>query len=60
MKAVLWADTAQTVVMLAGLLAVLARGLFLVGGLDEMWRIAEEDSRFNFKYGNCAHKVTRI
>ncbi len=49
MKAVLWADMAQTIVMVAGLVAVLVRGCMLVGGLGEVWRIANEDDRFNLK-----------
>ena len=48
MKAVLWADTAQLLVMISGLLAVAIRGCMEVGGLTEVWRIAEEGGRINF------------
>ena len=48
MKAVLWADTAQILVMVAGLLAVIIRGCMTVGGVAEVWRIAEEGGRINF------------
>ncbi len=45
MKAVLWADTIQAVIMLSGLLAILIRGYARVGGIDEAWMRAEEHGR---------------
>lgn len=48
MKAVLWTDTVQTVVIFAGLTAVLIRGTMVLGGLDVAWKIAEKGQRIKF------------
>ncbi len=45
MKAVLWVDTLQAVIMLAGLLAILIRGVAKLGGIEEVWRRAGEHGR---------------
>ena len=45
MKAVLWADTLQTAIMMAGLVALLIRGCERMGGIEEVWRRAEEHGR---------------
>ncbi len=45
MKAVLWADTLQTAVMMAGVVALLIRGCERMGGMEEVWRRAEEHGR---------------
>ncbi len=45
MKAVLWADTLQAVIMVAGLIAMLIRGCAKLGGIEEVFRIAEEHGR---------------
>ena len=47
MKAVLWADTIQTSVMLAGLLAVFIRGCIDVGGLQKVFDAARDQGRLN-------------
>ncbi|XP_046563516.1 sodium-coupled monocarboxylate transporter 1-like, partial [Haliotis rubra] len=48
MKAVVWADVFQCVVMLVGVLAIIIRGTYAVGGLREVWRINEEWGRIKF------------
>ncbi|XP_071098413.1 sodium-coupled monocarboxylate transporter 1-like isoform X1 [Haliotis cracherodii] len=48
MKAVVWTDVFQSVVMLAGLLAIVIQGSIVVGGMGEVWRINEEWGRINF------------
>ncbi|XP_046548473.1 sodium-coupled monocarboxylate transporter 1-like [Haliotis rubra] len=48
MKAVVWANVFQGVVMLAGVLAIIIRGTYAVGGLSEVWRINEEWGRIQF------------
>ncbi len=45
MKAVLWADTLQAFIMIAGLIALLIRGCTKLGGIDEVFRRAEEHGR---------------
>ena len=51
MKAVLWVDTVQSLVMVAGLLSVMIGGIWKVGGVREVWRIADEGGRINvWKY----------
>ena len=48
MKAVLWADTLQTGVMLAGIIACVVEGARTVGGIGKVWQIAGEGGRLNF------------
>ncbi|XP_046352866.2 sodium-coupled monocarboxylate transporter 1-like [Haliotis rufescens] len=48
MKAVLWTDTFQAFVILAGLLAVLIQGSIVMGGFQNAWDIAGNRSRINF------------
>ncbi|XP_048248390.1 sodium-dependent multivitamin transporter-like [Haliotis rufescens] len=48
MKAVLWTDTIQALVMLAGLLAVLIQGSIVMGGFQNAWDIAGSRARINF------------
>ncbi|KAK3586083.1 hypothetical protein CHS0354_033206 [Potamilus streckersoni] len=45
MKAVLWTDTFQIGMMIAGLVAVLVEGAKAVGGLTQAWSYAEESGR---------------
>ena len=45
MKAVLWADTVQMVIVYAGLIALIAVGANLLGGMGEVWRIADSHGR---------------
>ena len=48
MKAVLWADTLQCAIMVAGQLAIVIQGSIRVGGLSRVWQIAEKGGRLNF------------
>ncbi len=48
MKAVLWADTLQCVIMVAGLVGVIIQGILRVGGIQKIWKIAEDGGRLNF------------
>ncbi len=48
MKAVLWADTLQCGVMLAGQLTVVIQGALRAGGIQRVWRIAGDGGRLNF------------
>ncbi|XP_077428456.1 sodium-coupled monocarboxylate transporter 1 [Vanacampus margaritifer] len=45
LKAVIWTDVLQMVVMLAGFVAVIARGAVLQGGLDKIWEDADQGGR---------------
>ncbi|KAI5758936.1 SLC5A5 [Gulo gulo luscus] len=47
MKAVVWTDVFQVVVMLTGFWVVLARGIMLVGGPRNVFEIAQNHSRMN-------------
>ena len=48
MRAVLWADTIQCMIMVAGQLAIVIQGCARVGGIKRVWQIAEEGGRLNF------------
>ncbi|XP_050390983.1 sodium-coupled monocarboxylate transporter 1 isoform X2 [Patella vulgata] len=48
MKAVLWTDTFQTGLMLAGLLAILIQGSIEVGGFAKAWDISAANERILF------------
>ncbi|XP_067672712.1 sodium-coupled monocarboxylate transporter 1-like [Haliotis asinina] len=48
MKAVVWTDSFQAVVIIAGLLAVLIQGSINLGGFGNAWEIAANRSRINF------------
>ncbi|XP_022526565.1 sodium/iodide cotransporter isoform X2 [Astyanax mexicanus] len=48
MKAVVWTDVFQVVVMLSGFIAVFTHGTMLVGGVAEVLEIATNGSRINF------------
>lgn len=48
MKAVVWADTVQMTVTVGSLFAVLALGIRSVGGVTEIWKIADEGGRIVF------------
>ncbi|XP_010604824.2 sodium/iodide cotransporter, partial [Fukomys damarensis] len=47
MKAVVWTDAFQVVVMLSGFWAILARGAVLLGGPQQVLRLAQNRSRIN-------------
>ncbi|XP_072260801.1 sodium/iodide cotransporter [Pyxicephalus adspersus] len=48
MKAVIWTDVFQVLVMLSGFFAIAIRGILLVGGTSEVLNIASNYSRINF------------
>ncbi|KAM6236026.1 sodium/iodide cotransporter [Porphyrio hochstetteri] len=48
MKAVIWTDVFQVVVMLSGFIAIIIRGVLLVGGPARVLGIAANGSRVNF------------
>ncbi|KAJ6647651.1 Sodium-coupled monocarboxylate transporter 2 [Pseudolycoriella hygida] len=48
LKSVLATDILQVTMMYAGLLLVIFRGFYLVGGIDEAFRIANENGRIQF------------
>lgn len=45
LKAVIWTDVLQMVIMLAGFVAVIARGAVLQGGLTQIWEDAGKGGR---------------
>ncbi|XP_052220142.1 sodium-coupled monocarboxylate transporter 1-like isoform X1 [Dreissena polymorpha] len=48
MKAVVWTDVFQAVVMIAGILAIVIQGAMKVGGMNTVWRINEDWHRIEF------------
>ncbi|KAI8519109.1 Sodium-coupled monocarboxylate transporter 1 [Branchiostoma belcheri] len=48
MKAVMWTDTFQVCVMVAGFLAVIIQGTLVVGGWSNVWEIARQGQRLEF------------
>ena len=48
LKAVLWADTVQMFIMMAGILAILIKGCITLGGIGNVWAMAEQGGRINF------------
>ncbi|XP_063958268.1 sodium-coupled monocarboxylate transporter 2-like isoform X1 [Lytechinus pictus] len=47
-KAVLWTDAFQTLVMAGGIVAIIIAGTMEVGGFNKVWAIADEGERINF------------
>ena len=47
-KAVIWTDVFQAVVMIGGMLAILVKGTVDVGGPGSVWNVAEQGGRINF------------
>ncbi|XP_023933015.1 sodium-coupled monocarboxylate transporter 1 isoform X2 [Lingula anatina] len=47
-KAVVWADVLQSLVMIGGILAIIIQGSLKVGGLEEVWNINDEGGRLDF------------
>lgn len=45
MKAVLWADTVQMVIVYAGMLTIFIIGCNVLGGVENAWSIAESRDR---------------
>ncbi|KAL5019391.1 hypothetical protein ScPMuIL_005113 [Solemya velum] len=48
MKAVVWTDTLQCCIMLAGMFCLIIQGSILVGGFDKVWEIADRHNRIVF------------
>ena len=48
MKAVIWNDVFQAVVMLGGLVAVVVKGSQEVGGFGRVWDLLEKGDRLKF------------
>ncbi|KAJ7384424.1 hypothetical protein OS493_021836 [Desmophyllum pertusum] len=48
LKAVVWTDVFQSVIMLAGLIIVAVTGSMEVGGLKKVWEINQNHGRINF------------
>jgi Na+/proline symporter len=48
MKAVIWTDSLQVIIMFAGMLTILITGSIKLGGLDVAWRVADENNRIKF------------
>nr|XP_039257386.1 sodium-coupled monocarboxylate transporter 1-like [Styela clava] len=54
MKAVIWTDVLQSGIMILGMVAVLIKGLIVIGGFDELYDSLERGGRFTasrFDYG---------
>lgn len=47
LKAVIWTDVFQMVIMLSGFVAVIVRGAMLQGGLGKIWDDNYKDGRLN-------------
>ena len=47
LKAVIWTDVFQTIVMFAGQLAVIIVGTHQAGGITEVWRKAQKGNRIS-------------
>lgn len=48
LKAVVWTDTLQTILMYFGVIFVLAYGTWRLGGIDEVIKINKEGERLDF------------
>jgi len=48
MKAVVWTDTLQTIIMLVGMLAAFIKAIVSVGGMDNLFAALERGNRQNF------------
>ena len=48
LKAVIWTDVFQCVVMVGGLVTVAVKGSMEVGGLSRVWEINKDFGRLNF------------
>lgn len=48
MKAVLWTDAFQVIMMIVGVLATLIQGSIEVGGFAKAWEIASDNERVRF------------
>ncbi|XP_045209408.2 sodium-coupled monocarboxylate transporter 1-like [Mercenaria mercenaria] len=48
LRAVLWTDTFQTLVVIAGLIGIISIGSSQLGGITKVWEIADAGGRINF------------
>ncbi|XP_025108525.1 sodium/iodide cotransporter-like [Pomacea canaliculata] len=48
MKSVLWTDVFQTVIIFAGLIAVIVKGVMEIGGVHELYTISQRGKRLEF------------
>lgn len=48
LRAVLWTDTFQTLVVIAGLIGIISIGASHLGGIGKVWEIASAGGRINF------------
>ncbi|XP_060076697.1 sodium-coupled monocarboxylate transporter 1-like [Ylistrum balloti] len=48
LKAVIWVDAFQFLIMMAGILVIICKGVLEVGGFSEVWRLNQEWDRVNF------------
>lgn len=48
MKAILWADVFQSLLMFAAMFAILVKGTYDIGGLGMVWKRAREGGRIQF------------
>ena len=48
MKAVLWVDTFQSVIMLVGVTVLIALGMREAGGIANVWTVSARYGRANF------------
>jgi SSS family transporter len=47
-KAVIWTDVFQMIMMFTGLITVISKGVYDIGGFSELWKINSEGGRLNF------------
>lgn len=48
MKAVLWTDTLQSLLMVSGLVAVIITGVIKEGGIGNIWEVNRMSGRLDF------------
>lgn len=47
-KAVLWTDVFQSVLMFSAMMVIIIKGCYDVGGIEEVWRRADHGGRIEF------------
>jgi sodium-coupled monocarboxylate transporter 8/12 len=47
-KAVIWTDFFQMIVMISGVIVIIVKGLYDLGGIERMWQINAAGGRLNF------------
>ena len=47
-KAVIWTDVFQVSIMLIGVITIISKGVYDVGGFSELWKINYDNGRLNF------------